>query len=167
MRKPLNTQQKKWADNLKRIWDTRKKELNLTQEKAGYELGWTQGAVGHYIKGRTPLNTDAKIKFSELLNVPVTDIDPDFSSTIINNTNTKKNAVNENTGSYSKKAQLSEAQILLLREIIHNIERKQFKLTADQKARLITGVFVSFINNGLTASDLSDSIIDAARISAI
>lgn len=79
MRKPISTKQTQWAENLQRIWFEKKKHLNLTQEKAGDLLGWTQGAVGHYLNGRTPLNTDAKIKFAKLLDVAVTDIDPEFN----------------------------------------------------------------------------------------
>jgi len=162
MRKTLTEKQILWADNLRNIWDRKKKELGLTQEKAGHLLGWTQGGVGHYLNKKTPLNTDAKIKFAKLLQVDVTEIDPDFSFEL-----NEASEINEPQKSYNARMQLNKEQISLLKEIIHNIERKKFVLTSEQKARLVAGVFSSCVNNGLTADDLSDAIIDAARISVI
>lgn len=60
---------------------------------------------------------------------------------------------------------LNDEQIDLLGEVIFHIERKQFKLSAHQKARLISSVFTSCIKNNLTASDLTDGLIDAVRYS--
>ncbi len=42
-------------------------------------MGWkSQGTVGQYLNGALPLNTDAKLKFAELLNCDVSEIDPGF-----------------------------------------------------------------------------------------
>lgn len=67
-----------WAQNLKRVWLAKKKLLALTQESAAVRLGWTQGAVGQYINGHIPLNTDAKIKFAALLQIDPREIDPNI-----------------------------------------------------------------------------------------
>jgi len=75
--------------------------------------------------------------------------------------------VQEEKGTYMDRIQLNQDHISLSREIIFNIERRQFILTADQKARLITGVFASCTNHNITANDLSDAIIDSARISIL
>ncbi|NIB43776.1 helix-turn-helix transcriptional regulator [Pseudomaricurvus alkylphenolicus] len=79
-RRDLTKEEKEIADNLKRIWLSKKKELGLTQETGAAKMGWkSQGTFGQYINGTLPLNTDAKIKFAELLMVDVTDIDPSMS----------------------------------------------------------------------------------------
>lgn len=80
-RRTLTEEEKIWADNLKSIWNAKKSALGLTQEKAAAKLGWnSQAAVGQYLNGNIPLNTDAKSKFAALLDVSVTEIDPDMSS---------------------------------------------------------------------------------------
>lgn len=81
MRRQLNEIESSWADNLKKIWQLKKKSLGLTQEKAGFALGMTQAGVSHYLNKTAVLSTEAKLKWSELLEVPVTDIDPDFKWT--------------------------------------------------------------------------------------
>lgn len=78
-RRPLTAQEKIAQQNLRAIWQAKKKSLDLTQEKAAHLLGWSsQGTVGQYLLGRVPLNTDAIMKFAKLLEVKPTDIDPDF-----------------------------------------------------------------------------------------
>jgi SOS-response transcriptional repressor LexA len=78
-RKPLSKADKLAADRLRAIWDSKKKKLGLTQEIAAQRLHFeTQGAVSHYLRGYTPLNTDATVKFANLLEVPPTDIRPNF-----------------------------------------------------------------------------------------
>lgn len=70
-----------WKDNLKAIYKRKKKALGLTQEKLADLCGWkTQAAVSNYMNGVIPLNTDAKIKFASVLEVGVTEIDPQMSS---------------------------------------------------------------------------------------
>ena len=78
-RRPLTAKEKLVQTRLREIWQAKKKSLDLTQEKAAHLFGWaSQGAVGAYLLGRTPVNTDALLKFAKLLDVKPTDIDPDF-----------------------------------------------------------------------------------------
>lgn len=78
-RRPLTAREKIAQQNLRAIWNAKKKGLELTQERAAHQLGWSsQGTVGQYLLGRVPLNTDALLKFAKLLQVKPTDIDPDF-----------------------------------------------------------------------------------------
>lgn len=71
------------AKRLRAIWDQKKGELGLTQEKAAEAMGYsTQGAVGHYLNGRAPLNTDAIFKFANLLRVSPIDIRPELESVL-------------------------------------------------------------------------------------
>lgn len=68
------------AKRLKAIWERKKAELHLTQDKAADILGFgTQGAVSHYLNAKTPLNTDTVIKFASLLGVAPEEIRPDMA----------------------------------------------------------------------------------------
>lgn len=78
-RRPLSDEEKKWSENLKRIWLSQKKSRKLTQEEAGNAMGWTQGAVGQYLNGKIPLNPSAMLNWANYLNVLIGDIAPEFS----------------------------------------------------------------------------------------
>ena len=45
---------------------------------AARDLGWTQGAISHYLNDITEIGTPAIIKLANFLGVPATDIDPDI-----------------------------------------------------------------------------------------
>lgn len=78
-RRQLTTKEIQWKNNLALIWQAKKKELGLNQEKLADLMGWkSQGSVGQYLTGRIPLNTDAKLKFAKVLGVDVKEIDPEF-----------------------------------------------------------------------------------------
>ena len=78
-RRELTAEEKEIARKLKAIFESKKKELNLNQLSAAHAMGWkSQGTVFQYLNGRIPLNTDAKIRFAELLGVKVTDFDVNF-----------------------------------------------------------------------------------------
>lgn len=82
-RKPLSGEDMAAARALRRLWDDRKTDLKLTQDKAAEQMGFaTQGAVSHYLNGYTPLNTDAVLKFAALLQVPPSAIRPDIDELI-------------------------------------------------------------------------------------
>lgn len=58
------------ANRLKRIWDAKKGQLGLSQEKAAGILGFsTQAAISQFLNGKAPLNTENILKFSALLKV--------------------------------------------------------------------------------------------------
>ncbi|AXF76085.1 XRE family transcriptional regulator [Erwinia tracheiphila] len=65
------------AVRLKRIWDMKKDQLGLSQEKAAGFFGFsTQAAISQFLNGKVPLNTENILKFSSLLNVAPEDITP-------------------------------------------------------------------------------------------
>jgi transcriptional regulator with XRE-family HTH domain len=79
-KKTLDAADSETAVRLRKIWDQKKIELRLTQEKAADLLGFsTQASVSHYLNGTTPLNTDAVLKFSALLGVKPEEIRPDLA----------------------------------------------------------------------------------------
>ena len=78
-RRPLTSAEAAAAVNLRRIWDDKKKALGLSQQRAADEMGWTQGAVYQYLNAVIPLNLEATLKFSGVLHVSATEIDPSIA----------------------------------------------------------------------------------------
>ena len=64
------------VQNLRRIWNAKKIEMQFNQTNAAKELGWSQGAVSHYLNDITEMGPAAVVKFANFLNVDPTDIDP-------------------------------------------------------------------------------------------
>jgi transcriptional regulator with XRE-family HTH domain len=62
--------------NLRAIWDQKKIEMQFTQVEAAKELGWSQGAISHYLNAITDLGYPAVIKFANFLDVSPLAIDP-------------------------------------------------------------------------------------------
>lgn len=65
--------------NLRKIWDQKKHEMQVTQIEAAAKLGWTQGAFSQYLNGITELGPSAVIKLANFLSVDPTDIDPNIA----------------------------------------------------------------------------------------
>ena len=74
MNEPLPTAVK----NLRRIWDQKKVEMRFTQVEAAKQLGWSQGAISHYLNNITELRAQATIKLANFLDVDPREIDPDI-----------------------------------------------------------------------------------------
>lgn len=53
--------------------------MQINQQDAAKDLGWTQGAFSQYLNSITKLNTAAVIKIANYLGVPASSIDPDIS----------------------------------------------------------------------------------------
>lgn len=69
------------AQRLRQIWDTRKVELQLSQEEMAYRCGWkTQAAFSQYLLGRIPLNLKALLAISNVLTVDPAAISPRLAS---------------------------------------------------------------------------------------
>jgi transcriptional regulator with XRE-family HTH domain len=66
------------AEELKKIWDRKRQELSLTQEKAAQQFGGTQGLISQYLLGRIALGRIATLKFARILQVAPEEIRPDF-----------------------------------------------------------------------------------------
>jgi len=87
-RTPLTIAQKKYADNLKKIWNKKKQEWRqkgkkLTQERAAEQLGFeTQGAISQYLNGKVALNDSTILKFSKFLGCNPGQIKPELDSFI-------------------------------------------------------------------------------------
>ena len=64
------------VQNLRRIWESKKTEMQFNQVEAAKELGWSQGAISHYLNDITEMGPAAVVKLANFLNVDPTEIDP-------------------------------------------------------------------------------------------
>jgi len=71
-------------NNLRAIWEQKKIEMQFTQVEAAKELGWSQGAISHYLNNITALGPAAVIKFANFLGVDPLDIDPEVKEFLPN-----------------------------------------------------------------------------------
>jgi|SaaInlV_100m_DNA_5_1039725.scaffolds.fasta_scaffold17217_3 transcriptional regulator with XRE-family HTH domain len=70
--------------NLRKIWEIKKVEMQFTQVEAAKELGWSQGAISHYLNNITDLGPAATIKFANFLGVDPLEIDSDITEFLPN-----------------------------------------------------------------------------------
>ncbi|MFP2273246.1 LexA family protein [Enterobacter ludwigii] len=75
-KKDITPSQAEDAKRLKAIYEAKKKVLGVTQQSIADELDITQGAVGHYLNGRNPLNLSVASVFARLLKVSVEEFSP-------------------------------------------------------------------------------------------
>ena len=83
-RLPLSEWQLQDSARLKSLFQAKRGELKLTQEKLAADLGdgVTQGAVSHFMNGRTALSVNAAVVFARALGVPVSEISPTLAAQI-------------------------------------------------------------------------------------
>lgn len=67
------------VENLRRIWELKKSEMQITQAQAAKKLGWTQGAFSQYLNNLTTLNPSAVIKLANFLGVDPQEIEPNIN----------------------------------------------------------------------------------------
>lgn len=79
-KKTLTTEQLEDAVRLKALYESKKKELKITQYTIADDLGITQGAVGHYLNGRNALNVDVASGFAKVLNVSISEFSPSLAA---------------------------------------------------------------------------------------
>lgn len=80
--KRLTTEQLKDAERLKALYESKKKDLGITQQYIADELGITQSAVGHYLNGRNALNMSSAMMFAKILNVQIADFSPSLAKEV-------------------------------------------------------------------------------------
>lgn len=79
-KKILTTEQLQDAARLKALYESKKKELKITQYTMADDLGITQGAVGHYLNGRNALNVEIASGFARALKVSISDFSPSIAA---------------------------------------------------------------------------------------
>jgi phage repressor protein C with HTH and peptisase S24 domain len=70
-KKPLTPDKKEECLRLKALFNSRKSELGLTQEKLAHALEMNQSSVSHYLNGVNPLNAAVAASFARILGVDV------------------------------------------------------------------------------------------------
>lgn len=77
-RRELTQQELDAAKRLLQIWNNKKTGLNLTQGKVAQICNWSnESAFGAYLHGRVPLNTEAVLRLSKILEVHPAEILPE------------------------------------------------------------------------------------------
>lgn len=103
LKRTLTTEQLADAARLKALYESKKKQIGITQEKIADELDITQSAVGHYLNGRNALNLSAASIFAKILQVKIEDFSPSLAreaSRLANVTNVKFHSFHEKQPSY-------------------------------------------------------------------
>jgi len=72
-KKPLPQDKKDECLRLKAIFNSKKSELGLTQEKLAHALDMNQSSVSHYLNGVNPLNAVVAASFANILQVDVSE----------------------------------------------------------------------------------------------
>jgi len=72
------------VQNLRKIWASKKIEMHLNQSEAAKALGWSQGAISHYLCNQTELGALAVVKLANFLDVDPSEIDPAVVSKLPN-----------------------------------------------------------------------------------
>ena len=70
--------------NLQRIWNVRKKEMEITQVEAAKKLNWTQGAFSQYLNAITEMSPQTVIKIANFLDVSPQELDPNIDNALPN-----------------------------------------------------------------------------------
>lgn len=70
-KKPLPPEKKEECRRLKALFNAKKSELGLTQEKLAHALDINQSSVSHYLNGVNPLNASIGAAFAKILGVDV------------------------------------------------------------------------------------------------
>ena len=83
-KRELTASEQDSVDRLRKIWERKKLLLGLTQEKVAHACGWsTQGAFGHYLQGKNPLNIDAVFRLARVLEVDPREIMPELHEMLV------------------------------------------------------------------------------------
>jgi transcriptional regulator with XRE-family HTH domain len=87
-RRPLTKDETGDKERLKKVWEQKKLELNLSQQSVAKAFGITnQTAISQYLNGRIPLNLEAALKFSKVLQVRLSEISPRHATWVNDATN--------------------------------------------------------------------------------
>lgn len=139
----LTPEDKDAAERLRHVWETKRREKGLTQEKAGEAMDIGQGAVSHYLHGRLKLTPAAVLKWSALLDVDPREIRPDWETLAGLN----RIGVNED--------QLAEIIAIILR----TQEESRVKLSSDKLAELAAYIYNEQVREGDIDRDLIKHLV--------
>lgn len=101
-KRPLPPDKKEECLRLKALFNSRKSDLGLTQEKLAHALDMNQSSVSHYLNGVNPLNAPVAAAFARILGIEVADFSERLADEIARMT----------TGITPIRRELSNAQFL-------------------------------------------------------
>lgn len=101
-KRPLPPDKKEECLRLKALFNSRKSDLGLTQEKLAHALDMNQSSVSHYLNGVNPLNAPVAASFAKILGIEVSDFSDRLAEEIARMT----------TGVTPIRRELSNAQFL-------------------------------------------------------
>lgn len=127
----------KVGKNLKSIYEAKKIELGLSQNVIAERMDLTQGTVGQYLNGKTPLNARALTKFANILQTTPAEIWPEHASYLDVDLN-PANAVPEAPGLDLKRT--TKSMSLIQQEMWEPFESG----TPEQQAKLILWAYGQF-----------------------
>ncbi|WBM69159.1 LexA family transcriptional regulator [Buttiauxella sp. WJP83] len=81
-KKPLTPEQLADASRLKAIFDSKKKQLGLSQELLAEQMGMGQSGVAQLLNGANAINTTHAAQFAKILGVKVDDFSPSLAAEI-------------------------------------------------------------------------------------
>lgn len=145
------------VSNLRAIWDRKKVEMKFTQVEAAVKLGWSQGAVSHYLNNITELGPAAVVKFANFLGVDPLDIDPEV---IAHLPDTRALKITRNSSDFNK----------TIEETYYHTEYKtDFRITVDPGTLLYemgySSLGVDFTQHGETCIATLCEVWEAPRSS--
>ncbi|PHM61142.1 LexA family protein [Xenorhabdus ishibashii] len=76
MKKKLTAEQLADSARLKELFESKKKQLGISQETLAEEIGKTQSAISHYLNGINALNLEIAVYFAQKLEVQIADFSP-------------------------------------------------------------------------------------------
>lgn len=76
IRRKLTSREEAARQNLKRLYEQRKRRDGITQNDVNQALGWTSSVMGQYITARLPLSPRTVAKLADYFKVYASDIDP-------------------------------------------------------------------------------------------
>lgn len=81
-KRPLPPDRKEECLKLKAIFNAKKRDLKLTQEKLADLMSMNQSSVSHYLNAVNPLNTSVAADFARILEVQVSEFSPRLADEI-------------------------------------------------------------------------------------
>ena len=75
-KRALTSEEQQEALALRALYDHWARQAQKSQEEVGDLMGMSQGAVGHYLRGRNALNVKVAAKFADILGCDVADFSP-------------------------------------------------------------------------------------------
>lgn len=163
-KKPLAADKKDECLRLKAVFNRKKKDLGLTQEKLAHALEMNQSSVSHYLNGVNPLNVPVASAFAKILEVDVSEFSERLAQQIADIAGTAVGTPREKHGSATPVDSKAVMQSLGFITIPHlNVSASMGPgRSAEHHVEVIRDITVNF--DWLKAQGLAFSSLDSLAI---